>query len=76
MQITADVRKSSKTFQFIFDVFQNHYLVLSHIRFSRLEKMLLVLQESVFVENGAEQQCVTMQKRFSTIMATILSKSF
>ena len=75
MQITADVSKISKTFQFIFDVFQNHCLVLSHIRFSRLEKML-VLQKSVFIENGAEQQCVTMQKRFSTIMATILSKSF
>ena len=33
--------------------------------------MLLVLQKDVFIENEASQQCVTMRKRFSTIMATI-----
>ena len=33
--------------------------------------MLLVLQKGVFIENEASQQCVTMRKRFSTIMATI-----
>ena len=38
--------------------------------------MLLVLQKSVFIENEAAQQCVTMRKRFSTIMATIWYKSF
>ena len=38
--------------------------------------MLLVLQKGVFIENEAAQQCVTMQKRFSTIMATIWYKSF
>ena len=38
--------------------------------------MLLVLQKSVFIENEAAQQCVTMRKRFSTIMATIWYNSF
>ena len=38
--------------------------------------MLLVLQKSVFIENEAAQQCVTMRKRFRTIMATIWYKSF
>ena len=38
--------------------------------------MLLILQKSVFIENEAAQQCVTMQKRFSTIMATKWYKSF
>ena len=33
--------------------------------------MLLVLQKDVFIENEAAQQCVTMRKRFSTIMAVI-----
>ena len=51
MQITVGVSKISKNFQryltFILFLmyFQNHYLVLSHIRFSRLQKMLLVLQK-------------------------------
>ena len=38
--------------------------------------MLLVLQKGVFIENEASQQCVTMRKRFSTIMATIWYNSF
>ena len=38
--------------------------------------MLLVLQKSDFIENETAQQCVTMRKRFSTIMATICYKSF
>ena len=38
--------------------------------------MLLVLQKSVFIENEAAQQCVTMRKCFRTIMATIWYKSF
>ena len=37
--------------------------------------MLLVLQKNVFVENEAAQQSVTMQKRFSTTMATIWYKA-
>ena len=38
--------------------------------------MLLVLQKSDFIENEAAQQCVTMRKNFSTILATIWYKSF
>ena len=80
MQITADVSKILKTFQrdltFIFDVLTESFLVLSHIRFSRLQKMLLSLQKSDFIENETAQQCVTMRKRFSIIMATIWYKSF
>ena len=38
--------------------------------------MLLVLQKSVFIKNEAAQQCVTMRKHFSTIMATTWYKSF
>ena len=38
--------------------------------------MLLVLEVSVFLENEAAQQCVTMRKRFGLIMATIWYKSF
>ena len=32
---------------------------------------MLVLQKSDFIENDTVQQCVTMRKRFSTIMTTI-----
>ena len=38
--------------------------------------MLLVLQKSIFIENEAEQQFITMRNRFSTIMATIWYKGF
>ena len=37
---------------------------------------MLVLQKRVFIENEAAQQCVTMRKYFSTIMATVSYKSF
>ena len=37
---------------------------------------MLVLQKSVFIENEAAQQCVTMRKSFNIIMATIWYKSF
>ena len=57
MQITADVSKISKNFQcdltLFWMYFQNHALVLSHIRFFRLQKILLVLQKSAFKENEA-----------------------
>ena len=47
----------SKTLPLFLMYFQNHYLVLSHIRFFRLQKMLFILQKSVFIENKAAELC-------------------
>ena len=51
-------------------------MVLSHVWFSRLQKMLLVLQKSVFIEKKAAQQCVTMRERIRPLMATIWIEAF
>ena len=80
MQITADVSKIAKTFEpdfiFLFDVLsESLFGFVSYSVFLAVE-MLLFLQKSVFIENEAAQQCVTMRKRFSSILATIWYKSF
>ena len=73
-QITVDVSKiSSVTLPLFLMYFQNPHLVLSHIRFSRLQKMLLVLQKKRFYRKRGS---VTMRKHFRLIMATIWYKSF
>ena len=73
-QITADVSKIfSVTLLLFLMYFQNPYFVLSHIRFSGLQKMLLVLQKKRFYRKRGS---VSMQKHFRLIMTTIWYKSF
>ena len=80
MEITADITKISKTFQcdltFIFDVLSES--LFGFVSYSVLFAVENVVSftKSIFIENEAAQQCVTMWKYFSTIMAAIWYKSF
>ena len=75
MEITADITKISKTFQcdltFIFDVLSES--LFGFVSYSVLFAVETVVSftKSVFIENEAALQCVTMRKRFQLIMATI-----
>ena len=75
MQITSDVSKISKTFQrdltFISDVLsESLFGFVSYSVFQAVENVVS------FTTTSAAQQCVTMPKRYTMIMATIWYKGF
>ena len=68
---------SNVTLSFFFLMqFENNALVLSRFWFSQHQKMLLISQKLVLIENEAAEPCVTMWKRFTPTLATVWHKRF